>query len=148
MLAGPAADAIQAAFCAPAPGLPVLRTASSRHHATARSSPPANCQAQNRMIWVPSPSRRTVVEAANIRQGANSAPFRPTEAITLRNSRYGSEVWPTAHSLTASCTHTASDVFVIPKAGRSAQGSLLTPAHSRALFTMMVPITVGRVQPS
>jgi hypothetical protein len=66
--------------------------------------------------------RRSIAPAIDRAESAiraNSAPARPTGAITLRHSRHGSDVWPpTAHSLTASCTHTASDVFVILKAGQ------------------------------
>ena len=49
---------------------------------------------------------------------ANSAPTRPTESIALRDSRHGTRhLAAVGHSLTASCIHTASDVFVMLKAG-------------------------------
>jgi hypothetical protein len=54
---------------------------------------------------------------------ANSATAGPIESITLRDIRHGSDLAADGHSLTARRTHTASDVFVILKAGRSARGS-------------------------
>jgi hypothetical protein len=44
---------------------------------------------------------------------ANSAIAGQTGAITLRDRRRGSAARPPMHLLTASCTHTASDFFVI-----------------------------------
>jgi hypothetical protein len=73
---------------------------------------------------------------------ANSTPAGPTESITLRDSRQESDVWPPTTSLTASYTHTASDVFVILKAGRSARGS-----PSRKIVAVdhrSVPRSIGR----
>jgi len=81
---------------------------------------------------------RVAIRAANSPDGdaesagsANSAPAGPTGAVTLRDSRHGTDVRPpTAHSQAASCTHAASDVFVILKAGRPAQASPLTQEQS------------------
>ena len=56
---------------------------------------------------------------------ADSASARPTESITLRDSRHGTGVWPpSSSSLTAVCMHTASDVFVILKAGPNPPGAV------------------------
>ena len=54
---------------------------------------------------------------------ANSAPARPTGAITFRDSRHGSDVWP-------------------PRTRHRQGGQMLTQTHSRALFNdLWVPTT-------
>ena len=73
-------------------------------------------------------------------RSANSArelgAARPTESITLRDSCHGNRrLAAVGHSLKASCMHTASDVFVILKAGRSAQ----VARHERALPLIIDP---------
>ena len=66
---------------------------------------------------------------------ANSATAGPIESITLRDICHGSDLAAHGHSLTARRTHTASDIFVILKAGRSAR----VGRHQRALPLIIDP---------
>jgi len=89
----------------------------------------------NRQICAQAMAHSTALTAIHIRR-ANSAPARPTESVTLRDSRHGNQrLAAVGHSLTASCMHTASDVFVILKAGRSAR----VARHERALPLIIDP---------
>jgi hypothetical protein len=77
----------------------------------------------NRQICAQAMAHSTALTAIHIRR-ANSAPARPTESITLRDSRHGIGIRGTVgHSLTVSRLHTFY-VFVTPSAARF-------PLHSR-----------------
>jgi hypothetical protein len=93
---------------------------------------------------VPGPSG-AAEESAESAFRANSAPARPTESITLRDSRHGNDVGCYRPLADGVLTHTASDVFVILKAaGRPGEPSLESVAVDHRSAQMYKPIPTQR----